>query len=251
METELKVVCCSKGRAKNVITTKFIDKMDFFVPENEADEYKDNIPKTCTVTPVPMKIKGIVKTRQYALDKYRDIDHFQIDDDVIQVWDLFDLDTTANKLKDKNRIWDILNETRFIAKELKAKIYGYCNIKRPIQFDGMSLFSSNGYINASYCGFIAGHDYNYDINMKEGEDHFMSCLSIYKDRYHFIDKRYSFITKQNFESDGGCSSYRSTEGMKETTITLKKYFGDSIGVKSDGGLRKCVNIGERSFKKKF
>lgn len=248
---DVKVVSFSKGRHDKFLTTKFFDNLEVFVPENEADLYKRALPEHYVVHAVPSKYNNIVKTRQYVLDLYRDIDHFQIDDDVSYVWNLYELDTTANRIYDKNRIKEIINETTFLAKQLGCKIYGYCNIRRPLQYDGMSMFCSNGYINGSFCGYIAGHDYNYDLRITEGEDYYISAYSIYKDRYHFIDKRYTFVTDKAFTGMGGCSSYRSTETMKYTTIMLRKMFGDAIDAKTDAGLRKCVNQGERSFRKKF
>ena len=245
---KIKILCPSKGRSNNVRTLQFIPDLSLVVPENEADEYKKNYPNT-EVLGVPSSLKGITKTRQWILDRYRDIDIFMIDDDVVCLRKnyAFGKDDPTT-ISDVVAISEIINQTAYIAKEIGAKVFSFSKIRNPLEYNAFQPIVHTGYMNASFCGFLQGHDLSYDLNLSEGEDHYISCLTIYKHRYCLIDNRYSFVTDGNFTAIGGCNDYRTRESMKKNTMYLRELFGEAITIKQASKLKGNVNIGERSLK---
>lgn len=246
MKTRIKIVCPSKGRSDNVRTIKLIPSLELVVCETEADDYKKNYPNT-VVHATPSHIKGITPTRQWILEKFGEV--FMIDDDVVSVRRNFAFgEDDPSQIIDQEVILEIINSTAGIARDIKAKVFSFSKMRNPLEYNSFQPIVHTGYMNASFCGFLKGHGLSYDLSMNEGEDHYMSCLVIYKHRYCLIDNRYSFVTDGNFTAIGGCNSYRTREGMMKNTIYLKKLFGDAIVYKEPTQLKQNVNIGERSIK---
>jgi hypothetical protein len=62
----------------------------------------------------------------------------------------------------------------------------------------------------------------------------------------FMDMRYGIFTKDNFQSVGGCADYRTQTDFLETTIKLRRTFGNAIAIKKANAGKKNVFEGERS-----
>lgn len=246
MTKPIKIVCPSKGRSDNVRTIALIPTLELVVNENEAEEYKKNYPETI-VHSVPPYIKGITATRQWILENFEEV--FMIDDDVISVRRNFAFgENDPVRIFDTEIILEIINSTTGIAKDIGAKVFSFSKIRNPLEYNSFKPIVHTGYMNASFCGFLKGHELSYDLTMSEGEGHYISCLTIYKHRYCMIDNRYSFVTDGNFTAIGGCNTYRTRDSMMKNTLYLKKLFGDAISYKMPTELKQNVNIGERSVK---
>lgn len=241
----IKICCPSKGRADSVKTSLLIPSIVLIVPGNEADEYRKFNPNN-EVIGTPPEVRGITKTRQWILDNFEEV--FMIDDDVTLVRKNFENDTSLAFVKEPEKIVEIINETAYIAREIGSHIFSFSKTVNPLTFSGHQLFSHTGYMNASYCGFLKGHGLSYDLTMNEGEDHYISCLNMYKYRYCLIDERYSFMTDGNFKARGGCNGQRTRESMIQNTMHLRELFGEAILCKEPNAVKKNVNIGERSLK---
>ena len=239
------IVCPSKGRCDNVKTTILIPSVTLIVPASEEENYKRCNPNT-QVIGTPPEVRGIVKTRQWVLDHFEEV--FMIDDDVINVRKNFENEQQKVWVTDAEQILEIINETVYIAREIGAKVFSFSRTVNPLQFSGHSLFSHTGYMNASYCGFLKGHGLSYDLTMNEGEDHYMSCLNMFKHRYCLIDERYSFMTDGNFKSKGGCNGQRTRESMIKNTMHLREIFGEVVTFKEPNTVKHNVNFGERTLK---
>ena len=248
MSDKIKIICPSKGRSNNVRTLRLIPNLTLVVPEGEVEAYRANYPDV-EVLGTPKHVRGITPTRQWILETFKDTDVFMIDDDVTHVRRNFAFgkdDPTT--IEDVEVIEEIINQTAFITKEIGAKVFSFSKIRNPLEYNAFEPIVHTGYMNASFCGFIKGHGLEYDLNLTEGEDHYMSCLCIYKHRYCLIDNRYSFVTDGNFTAIGGCNDYRTRESMIKNTLYLRKKFGDVIVYKEPTKLKQNVNIGERSLK---
>ena len=239
------IVCPSKGRCSNVKTISLIPSLVLIVPSSEEEDYKKFNPNTKVVA-TPPEVRGITKTRQWILDNYEEV--FMIDDDVVNVRKNFENESPKSMVTDVGQILEIINETVYIAKEIGAKMFSFSRTVNPLSYSGHELFSHTGYMNASYCGFLKGHGMSYDLTMNEGEDHYISCLNMYKHRYCLIDERYSFLTDGNFKSLGGCNGQRTRESMIRNTMHLREIFGEVIVCKEPNAVKKNVNIGERTLK---
>lgn len=248
MNYRIPVVCPSKGRSADVKTLEFFPELTLVVPEKENELYKANYPHIEVLSP-PAHVKGITATRQWILDRWEEV--FMIDDDVRTVFRNFAATGEQYKINDPELVAEILNNTYEIAKGINAKIFAFSTVRHPLAYQAFKPIEHVGYFNASFCGFLSGHELSYDLAMNEGEDHYISCLNIYKHRYGLIENRYSFITDANFKATGGCNDYRTRESMIKNTIYLRKKFGEVIHYKEPSMLKMNVNIGERSLKFPF
>ena len=134
-----------------------------------------------------------------------------------------------------------------MAVQLDAKMFGFTKERNPLMYVTQKPFQFSGYMNSSHFGVIKNHKLFYNLDMNEGEDHWLSCLNAYKNRYFLMDMRYAFFTKDNFMARGGCNDYRTEDDMKKNTILLRKHFGSVVKLKMPGHGRKKINLGERSI----
>lgn len=239
------IVCPSKGRAKKVLTKRLFDNLILVVPESEVEEYKEFNPE-CEIVGTPSTVRGITPTRQFIIEKFEQ--PFQIDDDVKHVrknW--IEKGEKNGTVEDKKTIIEIIEQAAYITKQIGAFVYGFSKIRNPLEYNAFKPVQHTGYLNQSHLGMIKGHGLSYDLRLNEGEDHYITCLAIYKHRYIYLDNRYSFVTDENFYALGGCNDYRTVESMKKNTLMLRKMFGEVVVVKEPTKLKKRVNEGERSL----
>ncbi len=244
---QFKIICPSKGRAHNVRTLSLIPSLELVVPFGEGEAYKKNYPDT-VVYETPKHIKGITPTRQWILDEFKDHNIFMIDDDVVSVRKNYHFGEGEMTISCQETIYEIIRESFSICQEIGSRIFSFSKIRNPLEYNSFSPIVHTGYMNASFCGFVKDHGLSYDLSMSEGEDHYISCLAVYKYRYSMIDNRYSFVTDGNFTALGGCNDYRTRESMIKNTLYLRKLFGEAILYKEPTALKVNVNIGERSLK---
>lgn len=243
MAKEIVIVCPSKGRAKNVQTTKLIDNLKILVPEKEVAEYKEYNPD-CEILAEPKHVRNIVSSRQYVLDTFSNV--FMVDDDLLNVRKNYIEEGEEYLVQDPVEVRALIQRTADICEDVGAYMYGFQSIRTPLHFVDQKPVKFTGYLNASYTGYLKGHGLNYDTSYTEGEDHYMSCLNVYKNRYMFIETRYSFVTQGNFEADGGCQLDRTKNTMLETTLKLRRTFGDVIAIKQKTTGKGKLREGERS-----
>lgn len=244
----LKIVCPSKGRWDNVITTKVVDDLIIVCPDDEKELYKANYPDN-EIIGQPKDVKGITATRQFILDTFENV--FMIDDDVEYVRRMFTEEDEPYKINDPKVVRDLIVKNAHTCRDIGAFMFGFGNIRRPVHYLPQKPFKYTGYANASYCGYLKGHKLKYDLSYSEGEDHYMSCLNVFKNRFMFIDMRYAFFTKDNFKAKGGCCDDRTSDDMLEVTLKLRTDFGDAIQLKRTNPAKQTLNLGERSLKFPF
>ena len=241
---ELKIVVLSRGRASRV-STKNVCNIDAIVcPKNEVDDYKKYNPKIHIIEE-PSGCNNIVKARQFVLDSFKEV--FMMDDDVTHVGRFFASSGDEFKVKDKQHVNDIISQTASLAKQIGAKMFGFTHLRKPICYHSQRPFRTTGFLNASHCGFLKGHQIKYDERLTEGEDHFASLYNVFKNRFMLIDDRYGFWTTTNFKNAGGCARDRNTDKMKKNTLLLREMFGECVCIKTANIQRKNINEGERSL----
>jgi hypothetical protein len=243
MGEQIRIVTPSKGRASNVITKNLIDDLTIVVPAKEVDEYKEWNPN-CEIVAEPSTVRNIVASRQFILDKFGSV--FMLDDDLKHVRKNYIYEGEDYLVESSDEITSIIDRTADMAKGVGAKMYGFINIRQPLHYVSHKPVTFTGYLNASYCGFLDGHNLEYDLTYKEGEDHYMSCLNVYRNRYMIIENRYSFVTDGNFEAEGGCQLDRTKSEMLKTTLKLKRTFGDAIHIKRGTSGKSKLREGERT-----
>ena len=237
------IVTASKGRANNVLTKKLINDLILVVPKKEVEEYEKHNPE-CTVIAEPDHVKGITACRQFILDTFENV--FMIDDDIISIRKNWIESGEEYLVQDPDEVGDIIQRCADVATDVGAKMFGFANLRDPLHYISHRPITFTGYLNASYTGYLKGHNLAYDVSYPEGEDHYMSCLNVYKNRYMFIDHRYSFVTQGNFSAEGGCNLDRTKEDMILTTLKLRKTFGNVIKIKKPTAGKSKLREGERT-----
>lgn len=240
---EVKIVCPSKGRASNVLTKKLVEDLILVVPEKEVEAYKEHNPE-CEVVAEPSHVRGITASRQFIIDTYPNV--FMIDDDIMSIRKMYSEEGEEYQLYDPDEVRDVIQRCADVAYDIGAKMFGFANLRAPAHYVSHKPIGFTGYLNASYTGYLEGHDLAYDTSYPEGEDHYMCCLNVYKNRYMFIDHRYAFITQGNFSAEGGCNLDRTKDDMITTTLKLRKTFGDAIKIKKPTAGKSKLREGERS-----
>lgn len=243
MAGKIKVVCPSKGRASTISTTRFVDDLILVVPEKEVDEYKEYNPSN-EVIAEPKHVRNIVSSRQFILDKFDDV--FMLDDDVLNIRRNYAEEGDPYLVDNPVEVKALIQRAADITSDVGAYMFGFGNIRTPLHYIDHTPFKFTGYLNASYTGYLKGHGLSYDTSYIEGEDHYMSCLNVYKNRYMYIESRYSFVTQGNFEAEGGCQLDRTKDSMLETTLKLRQQFGNVIHIKKPTGGKGKLREGERS-----
>lgn len=244
---DIKIICPSKGRAKNVLTAKHVSGITLLVPEKEVSEYRKHN-KGVEVIGVPPKVKGITATRQWVLNSHKEV--FMMDDDVFEVMQYYD-DNEPEQIKDSDFAYEVIQRLYFVAKKMDAKFFGFSSDRQPKFYISQRPLRMTGYINGAHFGVTEGHGLKYDLGISDADDYYISALNAYKNRYCLIDTRYSFTTKDNFKSKGGASTYRTAESMKNDTLLLRETFGECFVLKKDSARRSGVNKGERQLKIPF
>ena len=248
MDDGIKIVVVSKGRADKVSTHKVINDTIILCPEDEVGLYKEHNPNN-EVIAEPKGCKGITQARQFVLDKFEEV--FMVDDDIEYVRNFFNGEGEKYKIESKQHVRDIINQTAHISRQIGAKMFGFTHRRRPVAYYPQQPFRTTGFINGSHCGFLKGHGLKYDNAMIEGEDYYMSCLNVYKNRFMLIDDRYGFMTTENFGNSGGCSGDRHTQVMQDDTLYLREQFGEVVSMKKWSTHKMNVRQGERTIKFPF
>ncbi len=238
------IVCPSMGRAGKTLVQDKVSDVIFVVPEREREEYQKNLPHN-EVVGCPNNIKGIVATRQWMLDKWKNI--FMIDDDIYVIRRQYvESQKSETNITNPDESWDIIQQLADITKQMGGYHFGFSNAREPVQYESNRPIQHTKYINNSFMGFLEGHGLSYDLGFDEAEDYYITCMNIFKNRFSVIDQRYVFKTYQNFTNDGGCSLYRTQDSMIKNTNRLKALFGtDIIHDKVQSKLKKSINKGER------
>tara|TARA_R110002012_G_scaffold77863_2_gene198551 strand:- start:5047 stop:5799 length:753 start_codon:yes stop_codon:yes gene_type:complete len=250
MNNEVQIFCCSKGRAKQVSTTHYLrpEVMKFVVPFGEGELYKEYNP-AYEVIETPKGLKGITKTKQWLMDSYEEF--FTIDDDVTFLRKNYVDEGEEYKCTDPDMVYEIIREAANTARQMGAKLYGFAHFRVPKCYRSAKPVMNTGFMISSSFGVLKGHKLWYDTRMNEGEDYWLSLLNGFVNRFSYIDNRFSFHTKDNFQGQGGCNDYRTIESMKENTLALRRAFGEAVNIKASTNVRGKVNVGERSIKFPF
>lgn len=244
------IVCCSKGRSHQVFTMDNLphERVTLVVPWGEGQAYAHTYPNA-SVVETPRSINNLSKTRQYVLHNFPNV--FMIDDDVKSVVRNWENDPKHSRVDSPDTVYDVIQQVGNMALDMGAYMFSFESIRNPLQFISHEPFKMSGYMNASYTGFLAGHGLEYDPDLWEGEDHYMSLLNAYVHRYCLIDCRYSFHTYKNWELAGGLSGIRTQQNMEKSTIILRKKFGEAVIPKLPSKLKGKVIKGERSLRFPF
>lgn len=225
---ECKIVIPSMSRAKDVLTTKVVDAI-ICVPESQKDEYK-YYNKNSEIITHPDSVKGLSLKRQWILDKFGDV--FMLDDDIVSFNKLYIYSGEHSKIKSKNKVYIIIQNTYLAAKDMGVYLWGFCTGSNSLKYMEFKPIQLTGYITGCATGIISGSKYlKYSKKSVAVEDYYISALNAYYHRMIFKDMRYCFVQKDTFVKSGGLALYRNLETEKNDTLFLKRTFGSVIKLK--------------------
>ncbi len=238
--TELvKVVILSHKRWNKVDTLKTVSNASLCVAESQAELYRQNYPDVEIIVH-PDSVKGLSAKIRWTYQKFKNV--VMLDDDLSgMVRNYVDSSFGIPFKVEPDTVYDILQHNAAMAKELGVKFYGFGSCPRPLDYNSMAPFKLTGFVMGGSFGFLDGFNMVLPDECVAACDSFLSAVSLFYHRYHLIDTRYSFKSKEaTFKSVGGMSDFRTLETEKEDFILLRKYFGDAIELRKKPVSRKSL-----------
>ena len=229
----LKKIIISKGRASTINTHKLLNEYVVLCPESEKSQYEKFIDKDKIET-IPDKIKGLAGVRNWVIKNYKE-DVIMLDDDITAFYYIRD---KAYRIKDKDVVDQILNNVYVLAKDCGVRLFSINQTYDPKKYLPTSPFKLKGWV-GSVVGII-GKDLLLDETNKVRVDVDYSLQSLMKDRMIFVDNRFAFYSKKNFNG-GGNSINRSEENLINEKKYLKEKWGKYIHF-GNGKQSDLVNI---------
>ncbi len=220
----MRICVPSSNRAGKTTTQDFIKGCVFFVPENQATQYRAALPNE--IVPVPEKYNGITKTRNFILNHYKGRDVLFIDDDTKEAG-LFKEgqrvsfqggDYTEKLTAEFKRIFDLCRGLGFKIWGVEAGGSKYAN-------HFINPFSFYGIINCSFMGIISDGEFVFDETFEVKEDYEI-ILRHFKRKGGFLKARHFYWRTEHWGNLGGCVDYR-TDQLEEKNIKKleDRYYG--------------------------
>jgi hypothetical protein len=223
------VICVipSAGRASTMETHKLFRQSFVCVPESQAEEYRKYHP---SVVAHPDTVYGMGQKRQWILDNFDDDIIFMADDDIeCLVYMGGEQGFTGGlrtKVKDPDRIWEVLLNTAHIARDTGTNLFGFNEIADIRKFDYLQPFSTRDRINGFAMGIIKdGQRFDPRLVVKQDYDFFL--MSLYWKRFIWRDDRYAFLAK-HYTNKGGLCAHRSTNKEIACINILQQKFGKQV-----------------------
>ena len=247
MGEKIKIVIPSHLRHDRVSTTKAIDNCILCVSETQAALYKEYNRKNEIVTHSDRLI-GIATKRQWIYEKFGNV--FMVDDDVIKMARVY-TEKGKNDRVSKKDAYDLIQQLSSIAIAMNVFLFSFSKNPMPIAFNDLKPYNLTGTVMGGGFGLIEKSKIHFRSKLNLNEDYFISGINAHYHRKCLIDNRFTFRFRNTFENKGGLASFRTISKELEDTLTLKKYFGESIKLKKDTHLAKVKVKGSRTLKIDF
>lgn len=224
---DIKIVILSRGRYSTISTNKLLpDFIEIVVPDDEVELYKKTVKNP--IISIPNELEGLGKVRNWCLNTFKEEIVIMIDDDISACYNLERY--KARKILDKMELLEVLINTAIMAKDAGVGCFGYTQT---------DIRKYNGTKPFSLCTWVGGVIGVIGKNIKFRDDKFKVdidfCLqNLMLKRIIWCDNRYCLLQKRDCNA-GGNSSFRTLEGYKQSTESLKKKWGKYINVKEKVG----------------
>lgn len=220
----MKIVIPSKGRAGILYERAFKLFPEALVCVGESD-VADYSKVTKNLLVHPDDVTGIGPLRQWILDNVEDEIVVQVDDDVHS---LYSLTGFSKKTLDTPRIAArVIATTALCAQDSGARVFGFnqtWDVRKFMPFKPFLLNSWTGGVIG-----VIGKSLRFDTFLKLRADIDFCLQSLMKDRFVWIENRYSFVHKR-WAGSGGNASNRSEARHKEEIEYLQRKWGKYLKV---------------------
>lgn len=225
---DCKIIIPSKGRSKNVLTTKMVDNAIICVAESEKNEYSIYNTNNEIITH-PDDIIGLSNKRNWIRNYFGDV--FMLDDDCTMLRRLYTDKNEASKTTPQET-YMLIQNIYHCAIDSGAFLFGFNHSNAPMFFNAHKPIQLTGYIPGHAIGVRKENKLHFGHSTAV-EDYFISGINAYFYRIIWKDNRFYVVQKDTFCNVGGLSYYRTMESEKNDTEYLKKMFGDSIQSKKE------------------
>lgn len=219
------------GRVLDILGKK---NTNVYVHEREVDEYSKYMNKS-NIRIVPDSLRGIVFVRKFMYEDTKNENYtMQIDDDFSGLIYRHDSDE-FNVIKDPDHILAVVENGYQVAYDLKTPIFFFSGQSNPTLYNLHTHVKFSGSA-PSHMGIIPEFmgDINYDTRFRVMEDQDISLQTKYHKRYLFVDDRYNFRFHTPYFQEGGCSTNRNSDVLKECgELLLKKWGSSCVKYRSD------------------
>lgn len=231
----------SKGRAGQTTSDKLISSAVLFVPQSELHQYETTNPSHKLV-PIPNKVKGITKARNWILKNSDSPRVVFLDDDVkSQGWTKLYSNKSRKKEISESQWINEFKKLFDITESFKYKIFGIKTEDatrsvyptQPIQF--------RGYVTASCMGIINDGSYYFDESYAVKEDYEI-CLRHIKKEGGIIAARYLHWQNSHWGDEGGCKDYRTQSTEAKCIRKLVKEYPGMIRQIKRGGSEYSIEL---------
>lgn len=227
----LRIVIPSHKRQDRVFSKYLVCDPIICVAKSQADIYRQYNPD-CEIVTHPDDVIGLIPKRNWIAKHFKDV--FMLDDDVDACKILYSEKHEPSKLKDKKQITSVIENLYDIACLLDVHLFGFTSRISPVMYDETGYLSLSKMITGCSYGVRYNKNVWWNEELKLKEDFWISCYMKYKERRVLTDLRYNFEQKGTFVNAGGLSAIRNQEEERRSILFIRKNFGDSIVLKSNG-----------------
>jgi len=223
----MKIIIPSHKRHDRVITAKLVTDPIICVPKSQLlvyQKYNEGV----EVIAHPDSVVGLPAKRQWIYEKFNEV--WMLDDDLKCI--MFTNELKSKKLSPEE-VRDALESIFDMACQLGVYLFGLSKNPMARHYFPHHPIHLTGFISGGAHGVRepkkSGLYYNTDLI---NNDFWISLLNAYKHRKTLVDTRYLFQQKDTFKNQGGLAEFRTIKAMENDYNELKRYFGDSINLKS-------------------
>lgn len=233
----MKIVIPTKGRA-DIIADKALrlfPDATLCVGDDEVAAYSKVSEKLLVH---PSNVVGIGPLRQWVMDHVEDPCVVMVDDDVTHIYSQVGFHKL--RIKDAGTARALVERTAIAAADAGARVFGFQQAARPLTYANFRPFSLNTWV-GGVVGII-GRELRYDTSLLLRADIDFCLQSLVRDRFVFVDGRYSFIHTR-FAGAGGNAKQRSAARHEQEIKYLKRKWGPYLDVvQAKGTTRLCVRV---------
>lgn len=234
---DIPIVIPSYRRADRVTTHKIVSNAILCVEESEEAVYRKNYPDMAIVTH-PDSVRGYCATAQWILDRWKTV--FILNDDLMHMHRLC-YNEVRKSVMTAPEAYDRIQASYRTAKEMGAHLFGFSNTCNPVSYFEGKFFRYTGFAIGGWIGIIDGGGLRFPVEegLVGADDYFLSLYNAHRNRYMFVDGRFSFATKTKvFTARGGMAEFRTEDTERRDFEKLQALFGSDVVVpKNKSNLR--------------
>jgi hypothetical protein len=220
------IICPTHGRAGRVHVFDVLPDIPLCVAESQAPAYAAAHPDAELIIH-PDTVVGIAPKRQWLVDRYENVMMF--DDDVTTIVDMQVPAGEQQRIRDPQKIRDIVHRLFDMAEGLGAYVLGLSTYADPVLYRPQNPFSLRHMV-SGHCLGLRKHDQLRFPDMADllTDDLWVSAMSAYHHRVLLTDNRYGTSVAKTWHETGGMATHRTWSRVVDNERFLTELFGEAI-----------------------